>query len=74
VEPVYVPPKALTEADQMTRAERRALLAVSALDLEAFHRFGPKVLHADDRNPYRDFGDILRCYYATGTRTSELAQ
>jgi integrase len=74
VPPIYVDPKMLTEADLITDAEIKALFAASALDLDNFHRFGPTTPRPADQNPYRDFGDMLRCYYATGARTSELSQ
>ncbi len=74
VERVYVPPKTLTEADLITDDEIRALFAAAEIDLDTFHRFGPKVPRPSDRNPYRGFADMLRCYYRTGARTDELAQ
>jgi integrase len=73
VEPVYVPPKALTEADLITDAEVKALFAGAEIDLDQFHRFGPKTPRAVNDNPYRGFADLLRCYYHTGARTAELA-
>jgi integrase len=73
VEPVYVPPKTLTEADLITDAEVKALFAAAEIDLDEFHRFGPKTPRAAGDNPYRGFADLLRCYYHTGARTAELA-
>ena len=74
VERVYVPPKTLTEADLITDAEVKALLAAAEEDLDQFHRYGPKTPRPPGQNPYRHFADMLRCYYATGARTDELAQ
>jgi site-specific recombinase XerD len=74
VERVYVPPKALTENDLITDAEVKALFAAAEVDLDQFHRFGPKAPRAPEDNPYRGFADLLRCYYHTGARTDELAQ
>jgi integrase len=74
VERVYVPPKALTEGDLITDVEVKALFAASEIDLDKFHKFGPKTPRAPGDNPYRGFADLLRCYYHTGARTDELAQ
>jgi integrase len=74
VESVYVPPKALTESDLITDEEIKALFAAAKIDLDKFHRFGPKTPRPHDENPYRSFADMLRCYHATGARTDELAQ
>jgi integrase len=74
VERVFVPPKTLTEADLITDEEIKSLFAAAEIDLDSFHRFGPKTPRAPESNPYRSFGDMLRCYYWTGARTDELAQ
>lgn len=74
VERVYIPPKALTENDLITDDEIKALFAAAEIDLDTFHRFGPKNPRPINENPYRSFADILRCYHATGARTHELAQ
>ena len=74
VEQIYVPPKTLTESDLITDHEIKALFAASEIDLDIYHRFGPKIPRPPDENPYRSFGDMLRCYYWTGARTNELAQ
>jgi integrase len=74
VERVYVPPKALTESDLITDDEIKALFAAAEIDLDTFHRFGPKNPRPQGGNPYRSFSDMLRCYHATGARTDELAQ
>jgi integrase len=74
VERVYVAPKTLREDDLVTDDEIRGLFAAAEIDLDTFHRFGPKVPRPADQNPYRAFADMLRCYYWTGARTDELAQ
>lgn len=74
VEVVHVPAKALTENDLITDAEVRTLFAAAEIDLDQFHKFGPKTPRAPEDNPYRGFADLLRCYYHTGARTDELAQ
>lgn len=74
VERVYVPPKALTESDLITDEEIKAVFAAAEIDLDTFHRFGPKHPRPHGENPYRSFADMLRCYHATGARTDELAQ
>ena len=74
VERVYVPPKTLTEADLITDEEIKALFAAAEVDLDTYHRFGPKSPRPAGQNPYRAFADMLRCYYRTGARTDELVQ
>lgn len=74
VERVYVPPKTLTENDLITDDEIKTLFAAAEIDLDTFHRFGPKMPRPAGSNPYRSFSDMLRCYYWTGARTDELAQ
>jgi integrase len=71
VERTRVPPKRLTEDDLLNDAEIAALFAAAEIDLDEFHRFGPKVPR--QANPYGSFADMLRCYYHTGARTGELA-
>lgn len=73
VEQVYVSAKALTENDLITDAEVKTLFAAAEIDLDQFHRFGPKTPRAPEDNPYRGFADLLRCYYHSGARTAELA-
>lgn len=73
VERVHVPLKALTEIDLITDDEIKALFAAAEIDLDTFHRFGPKRPRPQGENPYRSFADMLRCYHATGARTDELA-
>jgi len=72
VERTHVPRKVLTEDDLITDAEIEAVLKAARVDLDIFHRFGPK--SARVQNPYEDFSDMLRCYYHTGARTGELAR
>jgi integrase len=74
VERIYVSPKALTENDLIADEEIASLFAAAEVDLDVFHRFGPKQPRAQDQNPYLPFRDMLRCYYWTGARTDELAQ
>ena len=74
VERIFVSPKTLTEADLITDEEIKALFAAAEIDLDTFHRFGPKTPRPSEKNPYRSFADMLRCYYWTGARTDELAQ
>lgn len=71
VERIYVPPKTLTENDLITDEEIETLFAAARLDLDDFHRFGPKTPRTE--NPYSGFADLLTCYYNTGARTGELA-
>jgi integrase len=74
VERVHVPAKALTENDLISDAEVQTLFKAAEIDLDQFHKFGPKTPRAPEDNPYRGFADLLRCYYHTGARTDELAQ
>jgi len=71
VERTYVPPKTLAENDLITEEEIEALFAAAKIDLDQFHRFGPKTQRTE--NPYCGFADLLKCYYHTGARTGELA-
>jgi integrase len=71
VERTRVPLKALTEEDLITDQEIKTLLEAAKVDLDEFHRFGPKKRRAV--NPYAGFADMLKCYYHTGARTGELA-
>jgi integrase len=71
VERTYVPPKVLAEDDLITDTEIEALFAAALVDLDQFHRFGPKTPRTE--NPYAGFADMLKCYYHTGARTGELA-
>jgi len=71
VERTFVAPKVLTEADLITDAERESLFKAAKVDLDEFHRFGPKTPRP--ANPYQAFADMLKCYHHTGARTGELA-
>jgi hypothetical protein len=48
------------------------LFTAAEIDLDQFHRFGPRKPRPQDVNPYRGFSDLLQCYYHTGARTGEL--
>jgi integrase len=81
VELTRVPPKALTEAALMTDQEIQALLRAAAIEPNQFRRHGLKKtvkrvgvagLRRTD-GQVGCFADLLRCYYATGARTDELA-
>lgn len=71
VERTHVPRKALTEDDMITEEEIAAIFAAAQLDLDRYHRLGPK--KPREKNPYSGFVDMLKCYYHTGARTDELA-
>jgi integrase len=73
VERTDVPLRPLTEDDLMTDGEVEAVFRAAEVDLDQFHRFGPKTPRPPGANPYRGFADLLRCYYHTGARTGELA-
>ncbi len=78
VEPIRRPLKPLMEAELMTPAEASALLAFADADLSTMgtgrgsRRREPNEYRQGDANPWRGFGDLLRTFYATGARTSEL--
>jgi integrase len=74
VERVFVPPKTVTENDLISDQEIKTLFDAAEIDLDAFHRFGPKTPRPAEKNPYRSFSLMLHCYYLTGARTDELAQ
>lgn len=65
-----MPKKVLTEDDLITDDEITTVFAAAKIDLDSFHRFGPKVVR--EQNPYEDFAEMLKCYYHTGARTGEL--
>jgi len=73
VERTDVPLRPLTEDDLLKDEEIDTLFRAAELDLDQFHRFGPKTPRPPEDNPYRGFADLLRCYYNTGARTGELA-
>ncbi len=62
VERIFVSPKTLTEGDLITDEEIKALFAAAEIDLDTFHRFGPKKPRTVEENPYRSFADMLRSY------------
>lgn len=75
----FVPPKDLTEADLPTDEEIERLFALASADTDKIRgdngRYRDRQRHEwrkGSANPYRDFEDILRVYYATGARTGEL--
>jgi integrase len=78
VDPIRRPLHPLTEADLMTPHEASALLAFADADLSTVgtgrgsRRREPHEYRQGDANPWRGFGDLLRTFYATGARTSEL--
>ncbi len=78
VEPVRLPPTALTEDDLLTDEEVKALLNYADADLSSYgtgrgaRRREPHEYRPGHANPWRGFGELLRCYHATGARTSEL--
>ena len=78
VEPVRLPPTALTEDDLLTDEEVKALLDYADADLSSYgigrgaRRREPHEYRLGHANPWRGFGELLRCYHATGARTSEL--
>lgn len=70
VEKPYVQPKVLTEDDLITEQEIQSLFKAAEADLDLMNPLYAKVKR--DHNPYAQFADMLRCYYATGARTGEL--
>ena len=78
VEPVRLPLKPLAEADLLTPDEVGALLAHADADLtpvgcgRGSRRRRPEEYRSGEANPWRGFGDLLRCFHASGARTSEL--
>jgi integrase len=81
VERTHVPLKPLTEDDLLTDAEIRALFVAATIELDQFRRHGlKKTVEKVGLDKLRRtqgqpgcFGDLLKCYYATGARTDELA-
>jgi integrase len=78
VEPVRLPTTALTEDDLLTDEEIKALLDYADADLSSYgigrgaRRREQHEYRLGHANPWRGFGELLRCYHATGARTSEL--
>ncbi len=81
VEKIKLPPKAMQEDDLLTPQERDLLFHFADADLgrvrdDQSGKYGKRQPHEyrrGEQNPYRGFEDLLRCYYHTGARTSELA-
>jgi integrase len=78
VEPIKLPPRPLSEADLLTPDEVEALLRFADADLSSWgmgrgaRRREPAEYRMGGANPWQGFGDLLRCFHATGARTSEL--
>lgn len=67
----------MTEDDLLTDEEVKALLDYADADLSSYGTGGARRREPDEyrlghANPWRGFGELLRCYHATGARTSEL--
>lgn len=81
VEKIKVPARAVREEDLLTPEEYGRLLEWADADLGKIRdaktgKYRRRQAHEYRRagaNPYRGFADLLRCYYHTGARTSELA-
>jgi integrase len=81
VERTHVPFKPLTEDELLTDQEVQALFKAAALEPDQFRRHGlAKTVARKGMDSLRRtdghvgcFADLLRCYYATGARTGELA-
>jgi integrase len=81
VEKIRTPLKAVMEEDLVTADERDRLFKWADADLGKirdrktgkYRRRKRKEYRSGSENPYRGFTEMLRCYYHTGARTSELA-
>jgi integrase len=81
VEKIRTPPRAVREEDLLTPQERDRLFRWGDADLgkirdEKTGKYRKRTVdeyRQGEQNPYRGFADMLRCYYHTGARTSELA-
>src|SRR5262249_3189138 len=81
VEKIKLPAKAIQEEDLLTPNERDLLFRWADADWGRIRdkesgKYRKRQLHEYRRgedNPYSGFADMLRCYYHTGARTSELA-
>jgi integrase len=81
VEKIKLPAKAVQEEDLLTPQERDLLFHWADADLGKIRdkhsgKYRKRQLHEYRRgqeNPYAGFADMMRCYYHTGARTSELA-
>jgi integrase len=82
VEKIKLPPKAVREEDLLTPQEYASLLLWADADLGKvrddqtgkYRRRQPHEFRPAGDNPYKGFAELLRCYYHTGARTSELAE
>jgi integrase len=81
VEKIKPPAKAVQEEDLLTPKERDLLFQWADADFGKirdkgsgkFRRRQLREYRQGKENPYAGFADMLRCYYHTGARTSELA-
>ena len=81
VEKIKLLPRAVQEEDLLTPNERDRLFKWADADLGRirdaasgkYRRRKPHEYRRIEESPYAGFGDLLRCYYHTGARTSELA-
>jgi integrase len=81
VEKIKLPAKAVQEGDLLTQQERDLLFQGADADLGKIRdkqsgKYRKRLRHEyrrTEENPYVGFADMLRCYYHTGARTSELA-
>jgi integrase len=82
VEKIKLPPMAVREEDLLTSQQRDLLWRWADADLGKirdaktgkYRRRQPQEYRTSGQNPYAGFADMLRCYYHTGARTSELAE
>jgi integrase len=81
VEKIKLPAKAVQEEDLVKPEERDLLFQGADADLGKirdersgkYRKRQPREYRQGGQNPYAGFEDMLRCYYHTGARTSELA-
>jgi integrase len=81
IERTHVPLKPLTEGDLLTEQEMKTIFEAAAIDPDQFRRHGLEktvarkgIEHLRRTEGQVDsLADLLRCYYATGARTDELA-
>src|SRR5262249_38072775 len=81
VEKIKLPAKAVREEDLLTPKQRDLLFQWADADLGKIRdkksgKYRKREMHEyrrGEENPYAGFADMLRCYYHTGARTSELA-
>jgi integrase len=80
VEKIKLPPNAVREEDLLTATECARLFKWADADIGKiqdektgkYRKRKRREYRCGDENPYRGFADVLRCYYHTGARTSEL--